>query len=147
MAQLPTLTLGIVLYYVVVAFPNNHSFQERKCLSYSLSLLALMIIISEMSGNAHSWLFNSYTRYSFAFLLLALGLQSYNIKAFTNRIFIILGHNSYVIYLFHSIIIRLCDHFFIIDNEFSRVILKSAIALILTLGFSVMSKQIRGKRI
>ena len=112
-AQLPTLSLGIVLYYMIDKY---HVIRDaKKSVIQSIVCMAIAFAILILYGRASSLvpitLLSVPSLYGLAFAVLFFGQSSYEWHILNNGLFRFLGKRSYGLYLFH------CLGFFLFDKH------------------------------
>lgn len=105
--HLPTLLLGVIFYFLTL--DNLKRVVNRKLLSYSLLLFALIMLGGQVYNRNSLSIFNTYTLFAFWFIYIALSQVLWRCPLLNNCFWARLGKYSYPIYLFHYPLILLYD--------------------------------------
>lgn len=112
--QLPTLSLGIVLYYIIKhidSYRNNKTIdlKYRFTLSCALFVISLMLLLGEIIGKNYLVGFDPYVRFTIGSIILATSQHIHPSVVVVNRFFALFGRYSYPIYLYHYTIIKIIN--------------------------------------
>ncbi len=103
--NLPTLFLGIVLYYIF-KYITTTEIKNKKILSYLLLLISVVLIYdASIFGNHSLFIINTHTLWSITFSIFIISQILYQNKIICNNFFKVIGRYSWPIYLFHLYLI------------------------------------------
>jgi len=105
-SQLPIFILGILLYQVVIKFP-----EKDKQIALPLLLISFLLFYSFLGANTFSNLLPNHFLYGIAFFLFSLSLHFYPQIFFVNRMTIFIGRLSFSIYVAHFLVLKIVGPF------------------------------------
>ena len=100
-SQLPVFGMGILLYHVVIQYPEHNS-----KLAWPLLLISLFLFASFLKVETYQNLLPIHFLYGAAFFLFALSLHFFPQKILVNKITTWIGKLSFSIYLVHFIVLK-----------------------------------------
>lgn len=141
--QIPVIILGIAMFYII---DSNmlHRINNPILFSYTLLFLSLCLFWGMALEKNKVLGFGSYSLFGIIFLLMVISQSIHPCKLINNKIFQIIGQNTYVIFLLHPLIIYLYDRKITClgFNENINFIIKVIFILIITLCISIPLKYI-----
>lgn len=145
MAQLPSMALGIMFYYI---FNTDllKGFRHSRKLSYTLTILSLYLIACLTTGyrdlgGSYNIGISYMVLYSIAFSGIMLGLKLHDIKIINNCFFSSLGKRSYSIFLVHYLVIVMMNTYWPVTyfSIYVDWLVKYIATVIVSYGFSFIS--------
>ena len=135
--HLPTLCLGIVLYYIYEAIKDIK--ENRVLLSYVLLTLSVLFLYGNLYGQNKLFGINRHTLWAIPFALFAISQILHENIIICNKIFQIIGKYSYPVYLFHYYIPIIYNRYNITisDDPVIEWLLKFSAILVLSLILSI----------
>lgn len=104
-AKLPVIALGIILFFLIKERVLEQ-YIGRKYLSYLILGLGMFLLYNLINGGSFP-VITIYIVYGMVFMLIIFSQIIYPSKILCNKLFVIMGKNSYGIYLLHFFFIRL----------------------------------------
>lgn len=150
--HMPALGAGILLYYL----EGLHLKRNYSRIICSISIVSY-ITLSYLFAYGETIQFIKIVKtsgFTFVFLLFILGVRKSDNIVFHNRIWQMIGRNSYGIYLVHFLLIFVCAHFIsdelavsVLQSNFLWQIIKFLFIMGFCLSFSILYNKIAGERI
>lgn len=110
--QLPSISFGVLLFYIINYLKiTGLTKKESTILSWTLVGFAIIFSMGEIAEVNRVFGFNPYIRVTFVFALCAVSQCIHATSIVTNKLFNLIGANSYSIYLFHLTIIQIISKF------------------------------------
>ena len=107
-SQLPIFILGILLYQLVIKFP-----EKNEQIALPLLLISFLLFYSFLDVNTFSNLLPNHFLYGMAFFLFSLSLHFHPRVLFVNRTTVLIGRLSFSIYIVHFLVLKMIGPFLI----------------------------------
>lgn len=137
--HLPTLGMGILLYFILEKTNWLISFRGNKLMSYSLLVISAVMLVGEMYTRNSLLGMSNVTLYSIWFACMILSQSIYECKLICNVFFRELGKKAYVIYLIQWFIIDAYDKWVgIVVDSVGTYLLEFMVVLVTTYVAAVL---------
>ena len=150
--HVPALAVGVLLYYL----EDLHLKRKYSRIICGISIVSY-IVLSYLSAYGETIRFIKIAKtsgFTLVFLFFILGVRKSDNIIFHNRIWQMIGRNSYGIYLLHFLLIFVCAHFIsdelavgVLQSNFLWQIIKFLFIMSFCLSFSILYNKIAGERI
>lgn len=145
--QLPVMAGGICLYHILRRTDNLRTWGNRKILSWCILAFSVCMIWGETDGRNQLFGVSGYALFAVWSVGIMLSQVLHPLPLICNALFRKIGQNSYGIYLFHWLIIKLySEHMaFRTGNPYGDWGIRFVFVLLVSYGMSVMAERLIGR--
>lgn len=145
-SQLPSLAIGVVLYYIISRGGRTNNISNNKVAGISISItsLILALVVLKKYGAIEPFIpffkLTVPTLYAISFAIFIYGQGIYAIPIINNKLFAFIGKQSLGIYLLHCLIIFIYDRYanFTFASNMVCWVIKYLIVLVISIAISVL---------
>lgn len=138
--QFPVMAAGICLYFIL---PNiSEKFHGHMYLGYTLLLGSIFFILSLLAGGSLPNI-SGFVLFAIGYGGMAISQEIYQCPLVDNKLFSLLGKNSYGIYLIHFLLVYEYDHLnlFPQPNSITAWLIKFMVIVLASLAISIVVKK------